>query len=166
MECSIGISGTGRISTFEERVGGVAIFSEENYNNTIWQLGISKGSSLTKGAKAELILKEHGNNLAAAAKLLQSCPALCDLIDGSPLGSSVPGILQARTLEWVTISFSNAWKWKVKVRSLSRVLLLSTPWTAFYQAPPLGLVLEWVAIAFSFNSFYEATNILIQKNEN
>ena len=54
----------------------------------------------------------------------------------SPLGSAVPGILQARTLEWVAISFSNAWKWKVKVKSLSRVRLLATPWTAAYQAPP------------------------------
>ena len=73
---------------------------------------------------------------AAAAKLLQSCPTLCDPIDGSPLGSTVPGILQARTLEWVAISFSNAWKWKVKGKSLSRVWLLATPWTAAYQAPP------------------------------
>ena len=73
---------------------------------------------------------------AAAAKSLQSCPTLCDLIDGSPPGSSVPGILQARTLEWVAISFSNAWKWKVKVKSLSRIRLLATPWTAIYQALP------------------------------
>ena len=73
---------------------------------------------------------------AAAAKSLQSCPTLCNPIDGSPLGSSVPGILQARTLEWVAISFSNAWKWKVKVKSLSRVQLLATPCTAAYQAPP------------------------------
>ena len=73
---------------------------------------------------------------AAAAKLLQSCPTLCDPIDGSPLGSSVPGILQARTLEWVAIAFSNARKWKVKVKSLSHVRLLATPWTAAYQAPP------------------------------
>ena len=73
---------------------------------------------------------------AAAAKSLQSCPTLCDPIDGSPPGSSVPGILQARTLERVAISFSNAWKWKVKVKSLSRVQLLVTPWTAAYQAPP------------------------------
>ena len=73
---------------------------------------------------------------AAAAKLLQSCPTLCDLIDGSPPGSPVPGILQARTLEWVAISSSNAWKWKVKVKSLSHVRLLVTPWTAAYQAPP------------------------------
>ena len=72
---------------------------------------------------------------AAAAKLLQLCPTLCDPIDGSPPGSLVPGILQARTLEWVAISFSNAWKWKVKVKLLSRVLLLATPWTAAYQAP-------------------------------
>ena len=72
---------------------------------------------------------------AAAAKLLQSCPTLCDLIDGSPPGFPVSGILQARTLEWLTISFSNAWKWKVKVKLLSRVQLLVTPWTATYQAP-------------------------------
>ena len=65
---------------------------------------------------------------AAAAKLLQSCPTLCDPIDGSPPGSPVPGILQARTLEWVAIAFSNAWKWKVKVKSLSRVRLSATPW--------------------------------------
>ena len=71
----------------------------------------------------------------AAAKSLQSCPTLCSSIDGSPPGSSVPGILQARTLEWVAISFSNAWKWKVKVKSLSRAALLVTPWTAAYQAP-------------------------------
>ena len=73
---------------------------------------------------------------AAAAKSLQSCPTLCDPIDGSPAGSPVPGILQPRTLEWVAISFSNAWKWKVKVKSLSRVWLLATSWTAAYQAPP------------------------------
>ena len=73
---------------------------------------------------------------AAAAKSLQSCLTLCDPIDGSPPGSAVPGILQARSLEWVAISFSNAWKWKVKVKSLSRIQILATPWTAVYQAPP------------------------------
>ena len=73
---------------------------------------------------------------AAAAKSLQSCPILCDHRDGSPPGSSVPGILQARTLEWVAISFSSAWKWKVKVKSLSCVRLLATPWTVAHQAPP------------------------------
>ena len=73
---------------------------------------------------------------AAAAASLQSCLTLCDPIDSSPPGSSVPGILQARTLEWVAISFSSAWNWKVKVKSLSRVHLLATPWTATYQAPP------------------------------
>ena len=70
------------------------------------------------------------------AKSLQSWPTLGDPIDGSPPGSTVPGILQARTLEWVAISFSNAWKWKVKVKLLSRVWLLATLWTAAYQAPP------------------------------
>ena len=73
-------------------------------------------------------------NVFAAAKSLQSCPTLCDPIDCSQPGSPVPGILQARTLEWVAISFSSAWKWKVKVKSLSHVWVLSTPWTAAYQA--------------------------------
>ena len=73
---------------------------------------------------------------AAAAKSLQSCLTLCDPIDSSPTGSTIPGILQARTLEWVAISFSNAWKWKVKVKLLSRVWPSATPWTAAFQAPP------------------------------
>jgi len=89
---------------------------------------------------------------AAAAKSLQSCPTLCDPIDGSPPGSSIPGILQARTLEWVAISFSKAWKWKVKVKSLSRVRLLVTPWTALPGSSVHGIfqarVLEWGAIAY------------------
>ena len=90
---------------------------------------------------------------SSAAKSLQSCPTLCDPIDGSPPGSAIPGILQARTLEWVAISFSNAWKRKVKVKSLSRVWLLRPhglqptrllrPW--IFQAR----VLEWGAIALS-----------------
>ena len=71
----------------------------------------------------------------AAAKSLQSCLTLCDTINSNPPDSLVPGILQARTLEWVAIAFSNAWKWKVKVKLLSRVWLLATPWTAAYQAP-------------------------------
>ena len=75
-------------------------------------------------------------SISAAAKSLQSCPTLCDPIDGSPPGCPVPGILQARTLEWVAISFSNAWKWKVKVKSLSRVRPSATPWIAAFQAPP------------------------------
>ena len=74
--------------------------------------------------------------IVAAAKSLQSCLTLCDPIDGSPPGFPVPGILQARTVEWVAISFSNAWRWKVKVKSLSHVRLFETLWTAAYQAPP------------------------------
>ena len=73
---------------------------------------------------------------AAATKSLQSCPTLCDPTDGSPPGCPVPGILQARTLEWAAISFSNAWEWKGKVKSLSRVRLFVTPWTAAHQDPP------------------------------
>ena len=72
----------------------------------------------------------------AAAKSLQSCPTLHDPIDSSPPGSAIPGIFQERTLEWVAISFSNSWKWKVKVKSLSHVRLFATPWTAAYQVPP------------------------------
>ena len=97
------------------------------------------------------------------AKSLQSCPTLCDPIDGSPPGSPVPGILQARTLEWVAI-FSNAWKWKVKVKSLSRVQLLVTPWTAAYQAPP--------SMGFSRQEYWSGvplpspTSILARPNNN
>ena len=98
------------------------------------------------------------------AKSLKSCPTLCDPIDGSPPGSPVPGILQARTLEWVAISFSNAWKWKVKVKSLSHVRPSATPWTAAHQAPPsMGFsrqkLLEWGAIAFSDFHVWEDTNV-------
>ena len=86
------------------------------------------------------IPKKYGspanNYLATAAKSLQLCPTLCNPIDGSPPGSPVPRILQARTLEWVVISFSKAWKWKVKVKSLSHVRPSATPWTAAFQAPP------------------------------
>ena len=115
------------------------------------------------------------------AKLLQSCPALCNPMDHSPPGSPVPGILQARTLEWVAISFSSAWKWKVKVKSLSRVGLLATPWTAAYQAPPSmqfsrqeywsGLPLPspisyWVSVKFVFSKkwsiSYKLSNVCVQ----
>ena len=95
-------------------------------------------SSLSKSHQAlDSILKVFLMVIAAAAaKSLQSCLTLCDPIDGSPPGSPVPGILQARTLEWVAIAFFNAWKWKLKVKLLSRVRLFATPWTAAYQAPP------------------------------
>ena len=72
---------------------------------------------------------------AAVAKSLQSCPTLCDPRDGSPPGSPIPGILQARTLEWVAIPFSNAWKWKVKVKTFSRIRPSATPWTAAFLHP-------------------------------
>ena len=85
-----------------------------------------------KFSKAPPLRKKH---VAATAKSLQSCPTLCNSIDGSPPGSAILGILQARTLEWVAISFSNAWKWKVKGKSLSCVWLFMTPWTEAYQAP-------------------------------
>ena len=99
----------------------------ENVDRDIWNIDLLQANRLQK-----IIFI----NAAAAAKSLQSCPTLCDPIDGSPPGSPISGILQARTLEWVAISFSSAWKWKVKVKSLSCVWLLATPWTAAYQAPP------------------------------
>ena len=95
----------------------------------------------------------YGLSAAAAAKSLQSYPTLCDPIDGSPPGSPVPGTLQSRILEWVAISFSNAWKWKVQVKSLSHVRLLATPWTAAYQAPPsMGFSRQeyWSGVPFTW----------------
>ena len=99
-------------------------------------ISFSRGSSWPRNrTRGSCIAGRFFTNwAAAAAKSLQSCPTLCDPIDGSPPGSPVPGILQARILEWAAISFSNAWKWKGKVKSLSRVRLLATPWTAAYQA--------------------------------
>ena len=94
---------------------------------------------------------------ATAAKSLQSCPTLCDPRDGSPAGSPIPGILPARTLEWVAISFSNAWKWKVKVKSLSCVRLLATPWTAAYQAPP--------SMGFSRQEYWSGVPLPSPKND-
>ena len=94
-----------------------------------------KGWTPDQGLTTYIILP-FCNASAAAAKSLQSCPTLCNPTDSSQLGSPVPGIVQARTLEWVALSFSNAWKWKVKVKLLSHVWLLATPWTVAHQAPP------------------------------
>ena len=100
--------------------------------NSWWIKDMSENS-----IPSQYLFSQRLNHAAtAAAKSLQLCPTLCVPIDGSPLGSSVPGILQARILEWVAISFSSAWKWKVKVKSLSRVQLLVTPWTVAHQVPP------------------------------
>ena len=97
---------------------------------------VSHFPHLENGDNNRVDVKIQQGSAAAAATSLQSCRTLCDPIDGSPPGSPVPRILQARTLEWVAISFSNAWKWKVKVKSLSRVQPSVTPWTAAHQAPP------------------------------
>ena len=104
---------------------------KENIKNKIWNNSSKTNFQLSLVSDEEELILD-----AAAAKSLQLCPTLCDPIDSSPPGSPVPGTLQARTLEWVAISFSNAWKWKVKVKSLSFVRLIVTPWTAAYQAPP------------------------------
>ena len=105
--------------------------------NSIWKgSGPKRTKTIMPKKEREWTCGRKYSVSAAAAKSLQLCLTLCDPIDGSPPGSPVPGILQARTLEWVAISSSNAWKWKVKVKSLSRVRLFMTPWTAAYQAPP------------------------------
>ena len=101
-----------------------------------WALLKAAGSGTSLVSQGLRLWAPNAAAAAAAAKSLQLCPTLCDPIGGSPPGSPVPGILQARTLEWVAISFSNAWKWKVKVQSLSHIRLLATPWTASHEAPP------------------------------
>ena len=105
---------------------------------------------------------------AAAAKSLQSCPTLCNPIDGSPPGSPVPGILQARILEWVAISFSNTWKWKVKVKSLSHVGLLATSWTAAYQAcPSMGFSRQeyWSGVPLPSPTYYSNYSLNIHSED-
>ena len=128
----------------------------EIYTNFRTEPWIWGQDSILGKSSSKRYLCPHGESAAAAAaaKSLQSCLTLCDARDGSPPGSHVPGILQARTLEWVAVSFANAWKWKVKMKSLNRVQLLATPGTAAHQAPlSMGFfqarVLEWGAIAFS-----------------
>ena len=106
------------------------------YGNTYLGVGINFSESKQGSIPVIFLGKSSWWEMYAAAKSLQSCPTLCNPVDGSPPGSPVPGILQAGTLEWVSISFSNAWKWKVKVKSPSRVRLFATPWTAAHQAPP------------------------------
>ena len=117
--------------TTEQQVTTATGYLLQRFNGVVehfsWQCSSRLGSTQSSNKFCEL-------SAAAAAKSLQLCPTLCDPIDGSPPGSAVPGILQARTLEWVAISFSNAWKWKVTVKSLSHVRLFMTPWTAAYQA--------------------------------
>ena len=104
--------------------------------NSEWVKGLNLRAKTIKLSEEKHEGHIHDVGLAAAAaKSLPSCLTLCDPIDGSPPGAPIPGILQARTLEWVAISFSKAWKWKVKVKSLSHVRLLATPWTAAHQAP-------------------------------
>ena len=100
--------------------------------------------------------------VAAAAKSLQSCPTLCDPIDSSPLGSPVPGILQARTLEWVAISFSNAWKWEVKVKSLSGIQLLATTFIQI-QSLPLEQDVTWIVqISLSWRFLFSVRNSTLE----
>ena len=104
---------------------------------------------------------------SATAKSLQSCPTLCNPVDGSPPGSPVPAILQARTLEWAAISSSNAWKWNVKVKSLSLVRLLATPRTAAHQAPPsMGFSRQeyWSGVPWGHKNTILRTSNIIKRN--
>ena len=117
-------TGVGRLSILQ------GIFPAQGLN-----LGLLRWGQILHWLSHPVVVNTGGIIAATAAKSLQSYLTLCDPINGSPPGSPIPGILQKRTLEWVSISFSNAWKWKVKVKSFSRVRLLATPWTAAYQAP-------------------------------
>ena len=109
------------------------------------KLFTSSGQSIRVSASASVLPVDA----AAAAKLLQSRLTLCNPIGSSPPGSPVPGILQARTLEWVAISFSSAWKWKVKVKLLSHVRLLVTPWTAACQFPGKSTIQYWFPLGWT-----------------
>ena len=133
MDCSL--PGSSVLGILQARIlEWVAIpFSRGSFQPRDWtQVFCISGRSFTIWATRKYILHIPA---AAAAKSFQSCLTLCDPIEGSPPDSLIPGILQARTLKWVAISFSNAWRWKVKVKPLSRVQLLATPWTAAHQAP-------------------------------
>ena len=112
------------------------VMSMVRVQSSVFVFSLCVGMSWLQVPHLQLMLPVWVAAAAATAKSLQSCPTLCSPIDGSPLGSPIPGILKERILEWVAISLSNAWKWKVKVKSFSRVRLLATPWTAAYQAPP------------------------------
>ena len=124
------------LSTTNVFFGGPILQKKETESSKIFVQGYPAISFVHSFIQKYLFSTLYGYSAAAAAKSLQSCPTLCDPINSSPPGSAVPGVLQARTLEWVAISFCNAWKWKVKVKSLSCVRLLVTPWTAAHQAPP------------------------------
>ena len=141
-------------------------FSRQEYRNglpcspsgELPNLGIE---SATPALQADSLPLSHwegpSNERAAAAKSLQLCPTLCDPIDGSPPGFPVPGILQAKTLKWGAISFSNAQKWKLKVKLLSGVWLLATPWTTAYQAPP--------SLGFSRQQYWSGVPLPSPSNE-
>ena len=109
---------------------------------------------IVKKSISSMLLCPLWHTIVFVAKSLQSCPTLCDPIDGSPSGSPVPGILQAKTLEWVAISFSNAWQWKVKVKLLSHVRPSATSWTAAYQAPP--------PVGFSRQEYWSGCHCLLR----
>ena len=128
----------GRISRGQASMKSQSGFQPPSLNPSLRLFAPSKAASklLDFNSKAPSNHPSCHLYMVATAKSLQSCLTLCDPIDSNPPGSPVPGILQARTLEWVAISFSNAWKWKLKVKSLSRVQLLVTPWTAAHQGPP------------------------------
>ena len=133
MDCSL--TGSSVCGIFQARILEWVATSFSG-RSSVWPRDWTQVSCIAGRFLQEIQWPDSMEAAAAAAKSLQSCPTLCDPTDGSPPGSPVPGILQARTLEWVAISFSSAWKWKVKVKSLSRVHLLAIPWTAAYQAPP------------------------------
>ena len=125
--------------TMNVRRNGVVLIVNKRVQNVVLRCNLKNNRMTTVHFQGKsfntTVIQVYVPTTAAAAKSLQLCLTLCHPIDGSPPGSAVPGILQARTLEWATICFSKAWKWKVKMKLLSHVWLLATPWTVAYQAP-------------------------------
>ena len=115
--------------------------SQGSQKSSLWYAPQLSGGSISAAwvSSGSTVSSSYSLTTPAAAKSLQSCPTLCDPIDGSPPGSSVPGILQARTLEWVAIPFSNTWKWKMKVKLMTPGLLVFLFFLSFLRTHQLTM---------------------------
>ena len=159
---------TGWMSELDAGSPPITNCSAKESKSSHWNSSRDGGLILSEPVPNGQVLTQHVSSLtyttcpATTAKSLQLCPTVCNPIDSSPPGSPVPGILQARTLEWVAISFSNAWKWEVKVKSLSCVRLLVTPWTAAYQAPPPLVLHPPIWVPWHMRSFFHKSALALE----